>query len=253
MITMMKQKLFLVILIIFSIGETSCAHNSPVSNGTDTFTTKSGKIIKITPIKHASLEITFDKLVFQIDPVMSVNGSITDYSHYQKADFILITHEHHDHFDPKAIELLSKNNTKIVLNQDCFNELKEGVNLKNGDILNLADDINLYVVAAYNTTPEHLKYHPRGRGNGYILDFDGIRIYIAGDTEVIPEMKKLGSIDIAFLPCNQPYTMTPEQLHEAVVIIKPKVLYPYHYSMTSKKEMLKATSGLNIDVRIRNL
>ena len=112
--------------------------------------------------------------------------------------------------------------------------------------------IKLDAVPAYNTTPGHTQFHPKGRDNGYVLTMGGLRIYIAGDTEDIPEMADLKDIDVAFLPCNQPYTMTPEQVAKAARAIKPKVLFPYHYSQTPIKQVADLLTGSGIDVRIRN-
>jgi L-ascorbate metabolism protein UlaG (beta-lactamase superfamily) len=107
-------------------------------------------------------------------------------------------------------------------------------------------------VPAYNTTPGREQYHPKGRDNGYILTLDGLRIYIAGDTEDIPEMQQIKDIDVAFLPCNQPFTMTIDQLVSAAKTIKPKVLYPYHYSETPVTQIVMKLYGSNTKVRIRD-
>lgn len=248
----MKEKTFLTLLTALLVGGSSCARGQQPADDADTFTTRSGKTIKITPIKHASMEISYNGLEFEIDPVVNAVEPITDYSRKAKADFILVTHEHHDHFDPSAIKALTKKGTRLILNQRCHDLIQDGEIMANGDSLQLADDIRLYAVAAYNTTAGHLQFHPKGRDNGFILELDGTRIYIAGDTEVIPEMKNLGPVDIAFMPCNQPYTMTPAQLHEAAAIVRPRVLYPYHFSRTPREDMEKATAGMGIDVRMRN-
>ena len=116
----------------------------------------------------------------------------------------------------------------------------------------MVNEIALEAVPAYNTTEGHLQFHPKGRDNGYILTLDGLRIYIAGDTEDIPEMSDIKDIDIAFLPCNQPYTMTPEQLVRAAKVIKPKVLFPYHYGNTDVSTIPAKLEGEGIDVRIRH-
>ena len=124
--------------------------------------------------------------------------------------------------------------------------------MKNGDKIQISKDITVEAVPAYNTTEGHLQYHPKGRDNGYILTIDGLRIYIAGDTEDIAEMKKIKNIDSAFLPCNQPYTMTPEQLVRAAKTVKPKVLFPYHYGQTDVSVIPQLLKGEKIDVRIRH-
>jgi len=124
--------------------------------------------------------------------------------------------------------------------------------MNNGDKVTFGNDMSLETVPAYNTTPGREKFHPKGRDNGYILTLDGLRIYVAGDTEDITEMQDLKDIDVAFLPCNQPYTMTTDQLARAAKTIKPKVLFPYHYSDMPVNKVKLLLSGTGIDVRIRN-
>ncbi len=222
------------------------------SYATDTFTTPGGKEIAITAIKHASLRIQFDGLEIQVDPVGAKCEPATDYSAFPKADIILVTHEHFDHFDSDAIAALQKEGTQVFANPNVRKMLGFGTALANGDIRKLDNGIEIAAVPAYNTTPGRDKFHPKGRDNGYILTLDGLRIYIAGDTEDIPEMAAIKDIDIAFLPCNQPYTMTPEQAANAARTIKPKVLFPYHYSETPVKKVADLLAGSGVEVRIRN-
>ena len=217
---------------------------------TDTFKTKGGKEVVITAIKHASLRIQYDGLEIQVDPVAEY-APATDYSKFPKADVILVTHEHFDHFDRDAIAALRKDGTEIVANPVVQKMLGSGTVMTNGES-RVVSGIKLDAVPAYNITPGHTQFHPKGRDNGYVLMIDGLRIYIAGDTEDIPEMVKLKDIDIAFLPCNQPYTMTPEQVAKAARTIKPKVLFTYHYSQTPVKRVAELLAGSGIDVRIRN-
>ena len=218
---------------------------------TDTFKTKEGKAVTITAIKHASLRIQYDGLEIQVDPVAKYAPE-TDYSRFPKADVILVTHEHFDHFDRDTIAALRKDGTEIVANPAVQKMLGFGTALANGESRVLAKGIKLDAVPAYNTTPGHTQFHPKGRDNGYVLTIDGLRIYIAGDTEDIPEMSALKDIDVAFLPCNQPYTMTPEQVAKAARTIKPKVLFPYHYSETPVKRVAELLEGSGVDVRIRS-
>jgi len=164
----------------------------------------------------------------------------------------LVTHEHGDHFDREALKQLSSDNTLLVMNKRCSDLYGAGEIMANGDSKQLSKDITLEAVPAYNTTEGHQQFHPKGRDNGYILTVDGLRIYIAGDTEDIPEMANIKDIDIAFLPCNQPYTMTTNQLIRAAKIIKPKVLFPYHYSKTDVSGIPALLKEENIDVRIRH-
>ena len=218
---------------------------------TDTFKTKGGKEVVITAIKHASLRIQYDGLEIQVDPVAKYAPE-TDYLKFPKADVILVTHEHFDHFDRDTIAALKKDGTEIVANPAVQKMLGFGTALANGESRVLAKGIKLDAVPAYNTTPDHTQFHPKGRDNGYVLTMDGLRIYIAGDTEDIPEMSALKDIDVAFLPCNQPYTMTSEQVAKAARTINPKVLFPYHYSQTPIKQVADLLTGSGIDVRIRN-
>ena len=219
---------------------------------TDEFTTKSGKKITITCIKHASMEINYNGVEIEVDPVGMWLKPETDYATFPKANIILVTHEHKDHFDRAAIHEIRTPATSIYVNQAVFGHFRNGLVMQNGDVRKYASDITIEAVPAYNTTPEHQQFHPKGRDNGYILTLDGFRIYIAGDTEDIPEMADIKDIDVAFLPCNQPYTMTVDQCVNAAKIIKPKVLFPYHYTDTPVHKISMALAGSGIDVRIRN-
>ena len=228
------------------------ALGSQAQQQTDEFTTNSGKKVRFTCIKHASIQINYNGMEIQVDPVGKGMKPETDYAQFPKADIILVTHEHHDHFDRDAIAQLSKASTKIFLNPAVHKMLGSGKALKNGDKVKVANDINIEAVPAYNTTPGREQFHPKGRDNGYILTLDAMRIYIAGDTEDIPEMADIKGIDVAFLPCNLPYTMTPEQCAHAAQMIKPTVLFPYHYGQTDTQQVVKLLDGSGIDVRIRD-
>lgn len=205
----------------------------------------------LTAIKHASIRIEYDGKEIEIDPVADL-APATDYTQFPKADYIVITHNHYDHFDKKAIRLLSKAQTTVIGNAASVSQLGYGKVMHNGDTLRLSDGIMIEAVEAYNITPGHTQFHPKGRDNGYILTLDGFRIYIAGDTEDIPAMASIKHIDVAFLPVNQPYTMTVQQAARAARIIRPKVLFPYHYSNTKIDSLARLLKGSGIDVRIRN-
>lgn len=219
---------------------------------TDEFTTQSGKKVKITCIKHASMQISYNGVEIQIDPVGTLLKPETDYSAFPKANIILVTHEHRDHFDREAIHSLRTPATAIYVNNAVYQMFRNGLVMKNGDKVQYSDDISIEAVPAYNTTEGREQYHPKGRDNGYILTLDGLRIYIAGDTEDIPEMAAIKDIDIAFLPCNQPYTMTVDQAVRAARTIKPKVLFPYHYNDTPVARISMQLAGSGIEVRIRD-
>ena len=218
----------------------------------DEFTTKSGKKVTITCIKHACIEINYNGTEIQIDPVGFGVQPTTDYNQFPKANIILITHEHKDHFDREAITCVRTPATSIYSNMAVYNMFRNSIPLTNGDSIIYASDIKIEAVPAYNYTEGHTQFHPKGRDNGYILTLDGLRIYIAGDTEDIPEMEAIKDIDIAFLPCNQPYTMTVEQLVKAAKTLKPKVVFPYHYSQTPIAQAVMQLAGSGIDVRIRD-
>ena len=235
----------------FAASVLAAARGSADNCQTDVFKTNGGKEVVFTAIKHASMRIQYDGLEIQVDPVAEF-APATDYSTFPKADVILVTHEHFDHFDRGAIAALKKDTTEVIANPAVQKMLGFGVAMTNGESRVTAKGIKLDAVLAYNTTPGHTQFHPKGRDNGYVLTIDGLRIYIAGDTEDIPEMANLKDIDVAFLPCNQPYTMTPEQVAKATRTIKPKVLFPYHYSQTPVKRVVELLAGSGIDVRIRN-
>ena len=217
----------------------------------DVFTTPSGKRLEFHALMHGSIRIVFDGTEIQVDPVTKLGDRTVDFTSMPKAQYILVTHEHGDHFDKQAIATLTADDTQLITNRRCADMLGYGVALSNGDKLQQPHFL-LEAVPAYNTTEGHLQFHPKGRDNGFVLNIDGTRIYIAGDTEDIPEMAQLSDIDIAFLPCNQPYTMTPEQLIKAARSFKPKVLFPYHYGQTDVSALPEALKPDGIDVRIRH-
>jgi len=217
----------------------------------DTIKTETGDL-KITCIGHGTLMFTYQGKVIHIDPV----GREADYTKLPKADLVLITHEHGDHLDPKALDLLRQDETKIVLTKICAERVPGGIVMGNGDTKTI-DDLKIEAVPAYNIVHKRgngQPFHPKGNGNGYIVTFGKTRVYIAGDTENTPEMKALKKIDIAFLPMNLPYTMTPAMVADAAQAFKPRILYPYHYGRTDPNELvdlLKDVEG--IEVRVRQL
>ena len=217
---------------------------------TDTLYTKSGKAVVITPIKHASMRIQYDGKEIEIDPVTQL-PPLTDYTTYPKADYIFVTHEHFDHCDKKAVQQLTKDETILIANANSANIIGTGEVMKNGDSKELGV-MQVEAVPAYNNSPDKQQFHPKGRDNGYVLTIDGLRIYIAGDTEDIEEMTAIKDIDVAFLPCNLPYTMTPEQCAKAAKTIMPKILYPYHFSDTKIERVKELLEDSGIEVRIRN-
>ena len=215
----------------------------------ETFFTDSGAPVRITLIKHGSLEISCKGLSIQVDPVSGL-GKPTDYAaEFPKADVVLVTHEHGDHFDRVALEALGANGENLITNARVGEMLGWGAVMANGDSRDLPAGIHLDAVPAYNYTEGHTNFHPQGRDNGFILTIDGLRIYVAGDTEDIPEMAEIKDIDVAFLPVNQPYTMTVDQCIHAAQVLQPKVLIPYHFSNTDLSGLPSALPGITVLLR----
>lgn len=211
----------------------------------DTLKTSGGDL-KMTFIGHGTLMFTYAGKVIHVDPV----SSAADYTKLPKADLILVTHEHGDHLDLKAIQTLSTGSTVVAASPVCAQALPKAVILKNGESRALAG-FQVEAVPAYNLEKP---YHPKGSGNGYVITFGDKRVYVAGDTENTPEMKALKQIDVAFLPMNLPYTMTPEMVADAAKAFRPRILYPYHFGNTDTSllvNLLKNEKG--IEVRIRDL
>jgi L-ascorbate metabolism protein UlaG (beta-lactamase superfamily) len=215
----------------------------------DTFNAGDGNAIKLTFLGHATLMMTYGKTVIHVDPV----EEYADYSKLPKADIVLITHDHSDHCSPTAVSRLRTAETQVVLTAQCAKKLTGGIVLGNGEA-KIVKGIRIEAVPAYNIV--HMRsagipFHPKGEGNGYAVSLGKLRVYIAGDTENTPEMKALQNIDIAFLPMNLPYTMTPEMVADAARVFRPKVLYPYHYGDSDASRL--PTLLKDMDVRIRKL
>lgn len=217
----------------------------------DAIKTSAGPL-EITFIGHGTLMMDLDGKIIHVDPF----GELADYSTMPKADVVLVTHHHSDHMDALALERIRTEKTVVVLTEKCGAEVKGGIVMKNGDHRAVAG-IDVEAVPAYNLVHKRENgepFHSKGEGNGYVLTFGGTRVYIAGDTENIPEMKALKQIDYAFLPMNLPYTMTPEMLADAVAAFKPKVLYPYHTGDTDTAKLVELLKGnKNTEVRIRKM
>ena len=216
----------------------------------DTFVTDKGKLI-VTFIGHGTLMIEAGNQVIHIDPV----SREADYTELPKANIILITHEHGDHLDKKAVAMITQPETKIVVSQSCKGQIDNAIILSNGDAKSFGD-VKIEAVPAYNIVNKRADgsaYHPKGNGNGYIINFSGKRIYIAGDTENTSEMAGLKHIDIAFLPMNLPYTMTPQMVADGAKSFMPNILYPYHFGDTDPQLLIDLLKDTKIEVRIRKM
>lgn len=218
---------------------------------TDTVTTREGGALTFHFYAHASLCIEWNGKRIYIDPVMEHAA----YDDLPKADIVLVTHHHSDHFDRRAVDELTTRTSEVVCDRTSAEAFEMNCHtMRPGSVATPSVGIKIEAVAAYNTSEGHLQFHPKAREDcGYILTIEGTRIYIAGDTELTKEMKALKHIDIAFLPVNQPYTMTVEQAVEAVKAIKPTLFYPYHYGQVEQKtdlEKLQADLEGITEVRI---
>lgn len=217
----------------------------------DTLKTNLGDL-EITFIGHGSLLFKFQNKHIYIDPY----SKLADYGSLPKANLIFITHEHSDHLDLTAINALKSTQTLMLVTAAVQEKIKEGTIIKNRETIN-KEGLKIEAIPAYNLVnkrPSGEPFHAKGTGNGLVLSFGNKRVYIAGDTENIPEMKALKKIDVAFLPMNLPYTMTPEMVADAAKAFKPKILYPYHYGETEVSKILELLKGeKEIEVRIRKM
>lgn len=216
----------------------------------DTFPTSAGDV-EMHFIGHGSLMFRVNTFVIHVDPVSSSGN----YENLPKADLILVTHEHYDHLDPDLISRLRKDETILFTTEKVAAQVKGSQVMKAGD-KNKAGNIAIEAVPAYNIVNMRAlgqPFHPKGNGLGFILSIGDKKIYVAGDTENTPEMKALKNIDVAFLPMNLPYTMTPEMVADAVKSFKPAILYPYHFSDTNPDKIVELLKGSGTEVRIRNL
>jgi L-ascorbate metabolism protein UlaG (beta-lactamase superfamily) len=215
----------------------------------DTIQTTKGPLV-ITSVGHGSLMLEAGGLVVHIDPV----SMYANYALFPKADIVLLTHEHDDHLDSRALSLVTQPTTKTIASQSCVGRIFDVMFMKNGEETSLGD-FTLKAVPAYNVVNMRgsIPYHPKGDGNGYLLTYGETIIYIAGDTEDIPEMAELKNIDIAFLPMNLPFTMSPKMAADGARSFMPKILYPYHMGKTDPQLLVELLKGSGIEVRVRDL
>lgn len=189
----------------------------------------SGGDITVHPVAHASFVMETPVGTIYVDPV----GDASSYAAYPAPDLILVTHEHGDHYKPETLAALVGDNTKIITNPAVQGKLPDDLKARSTDIGNGAstdyNGLTIDAIPAYNITEERKNFHPEGRDNGYVLNFDGLRVYISGDTEDIPEMRALKDIDLAFVCMNLPFTMDAAAAASAVAEFKPTYVYPYHY------------------------
>jgi L-ascorbate metabolism protein UlaG (beta-lactamase superfamily) len=230
------------VLLVAAAGLTQSKENMAVEK------TKDGNLT-IQALGHGSLRFEFKGKQYYVDPWSRAN-----LQGQPKADVIFITHEHGDHLDKSAIDLLKKGTVLIYTNERCAKQLGTGTVIHHGEKKKVAD-ITAEAMPAYNTTPSRQNFHPKDRkDNGYVLTFSDKRVYVAGDTEGTPEMKALKNIDIAFLPIDGQYTMPPKDAADAARAFKPKILYPYHQLQSDPNEVKKLLANeKGIEVRVWKL
>ena len=211
-----------------------------------TFSTSAGPV-KITPLYHASTLIEAGGKVIYLDPAKPAKlGDLP------KADLILITDIHPDHMDPASISTISKPGTEIIAAPAVTQTVTNATPLANGESKSW-QGWTIEAVPAYNLKrgPEPGKlFHDKGRGNGYVLTYGGMRFYFSGDTEGVPEMRALKNIDVAFVCMNLPYTMPPDEAAAAVKAFHPKIVIPYHYRGSDLAVFKKGLEGTGIEVRL---
>jgi L-ascorbate metabolism protein UlaG (beta-lactamase superfamily) len=213
----------------------------------DDFATGAGPV-SITPLRHASLRMDAGGQVIYLDPAQG------NFDNAPQADLILLTDTHGDHLVPAIIDKLKKPGTVLIGPEAVAKSISGTKILRNGEKTTFGK-FEIEATAAYNLKrgPSAGQfYHEKGRGNGYIVSYGGKRFYFAGDTEGVPEMRAVKNIDVAFVPMNLPYTMTPEEAADAVKAFKPKVVYPYHYRGADLAVFEKALAGTGIEVRLRD-
>ena len=219
--------------------------------------TTKGPAPEITPVSHASAVLAWEGTTIYVDPV----GNADTYAAFPRPDLILITDIHGDHFSLETLEGLPTEDAKIIVPQAVADKMPEAF-APQVDVLNNGDQKERYgilveAIPMYNLREEAKGFHEKGRGNGYVLEREGRRIYFSGDTEDIPEMRALESIDMAFVCMNLPYTMTVESAAAAVLDFAPAEIYPYHYrgrpDVSDVGEFARLVSEGNPEIRVVQL
>lgn len=216
--------------------------------------TPKGPMPEVHPISHASAVLMWEGTTVYIDPV----GGAEAYGDFPEPDLILITDIHGDHFNLETLQEMPTSKAKIIAPQAVADQMPEAF-VPQLDVLDNGSEkerlgIVIKAIPMYNLRPEARQFHEKGRGNGYVLERQGLRVYFSGDTEDIPEMRSLKDIDMAFICMNLPYTMPVEQAADAVLDFKPAAVYPYHYrgnpdvSDVARFAELVSTGDANIEI-----
>jgi L-ascorbate metabolism protein UlaG (beta-lactamase superfamily) len=244
---------FVKYLIVLFVACLSLATVVSASSHSDTtIATAKGPLV-IHPIEHATFVMEWNGKIIAVDPI----GGVAAFEAFERPDLILITHTHGDHLSVDTVRGLATSSTMIVAPASVAEEFSSSDRITviaNGESVEWGSSL-IEAVPMYNLTPERQSFHPKGRGNGYVVTLGGTRVYIAGDTEDIPEMRALENIDVAFVCMNLPYTMDVEAAADAVLEFKPKVVIPYHYRGKGGMSDLDVFRSLvardpNIEVRL---
>lgn len=256
----MKHYLLLLTVILMSLVGCKNSNSSQEENKSEKMAQTSEKAetpeFDITPISHATAVLTIDSKVFYIDPV----GGAEAFEGQPSPELILVTDIHGDHFNMETLNAVSTPETKIVVPQAVADkvegDLSKQLIIINNEESKIIEGINIEGVAMYNQGDEDKVYHTKGRGNGYVIEKDDLRIYFSGDTEDVPEMRALKNIDKAFVCMNLPYTMDVEAAASGVLAFQPKEVFPYHFrgqggfSDVDKFKSLVNTENEDIKVNI---
>ena len=207
--------------------------------------------LEVHPVRHGTVVFKWNGKTVFVDPV----GGAAPCKPYGVPDLVLVTDIHGDHFNKGTLEAIVKDKTVVITPEAVAALAPEGLKkrittLANGKLVEKLG-VKIEAVPMYNLTAARLRFHNKGRGNGYVMTFGGKRVYVSGDTEDIPEMRALKNIDAAFVCMNLPYTMTPEQAADAVREFKPKVVYPYHYRGSDTAQFKKLVGDAS-EVRLRD-
>ena len=233
---------------VFMFAVTLAAANAAARQQTDSLPADGGDI-QITPIMHSSVQLEYAGKVIQVDPVAKYDNVelplMGKFNALKSADLILVTDIHPENLDTDEIIKVRKPGAPVVMPAAAATQAGAKISspvtlMANGD-MNTVAGVGIEAVPMYNVAHGSKPgdpYHPKGRGNGYILTLGGKRIYFSGDTECTPEMRALKNIDVAFLPMNMPTTMTPSEVVECIKAFQPKIFYPYHYEGQKRDEAL---------------
>ena len=248
-----KRVLFLVLVLL--VTDTVRGERT-LPSPTDRIQTENG-VVEIYPVNHATFVMRWNGQTIFIDPV----GPAERFQSFARPDLILITDIHGDHHQQGTVSMVRQESTITLAPQAVIDKVPTSLQsayrvLGNGEKISI-NGMRVEAIPMYNLTKERLRFHSKGRGNGYVVSLGGKRVYISGDTEDVPEMRSLKNIDVAFLCMNLPYTMTVEQAASAAVEFKPGIVFPYHYRGTKGfsdinhfKKLVQAETK-EIEVRIR--